>query len=66
MVNGQAYQVTTGQDGSAYFENIDLGTDTSRKFYLHEESVPDGYEPIDDFTASGKCRKSFLSNLGRC
>ncbi|MBR2704435.1 MAG: hypothetical protein IKE91_03100 [Clostridia bacterium] len=66
MVNGQAYQVTTGQDGSAYFENIDLGTDTSRKFYLHEESVPDGYEQIDDFiqvTVSSSFDKTNLTSF---
>ena len=44
--DGADYVVTTDSEGHAYFNGIELGTDTEKTYYLEEIEVPAGYEKI--------------------
>ena len=45
--DGADYEVETGKDGTALFENIDLGTLTERTLYLVETVSPEGFKKMD-------------------
>ncbi len=46
--NGRDIEVTAAQNGTAGFTNLDLGTETTKQYYVVETFVPNGYQIITD------------------
>ena len=45
--DGKDLEVTSGRNGTAEFKDLDLGTDTSKDYYIVETYTPDGFAKIE-------------------